>query len=166
MIYWCEKCNEPVFDNKLHELMCNGKLKKLSEGSICNPVFVQERKLLSKIVKEDLTDKKVWYLGASRYFYNGEIQRIPYIEWYKKKEHLKYAEELRTNIEIERDYSPYMGVVMANEAYIKDINNGAIYTNGERIQDVNHEITSEDKIEDEFTIVRRGKKKYTMVKYS
>ncbi|WP_301420612.1 tyrosine--tRNA ligase [Mammaliicoccus lentus] len=48
----------------------------------------------------------------------------------------------------------------------EDINNGAIYLNGERIQDVNHEITSEDKIEDEFTIVRRGKKKYTMVKYS
>ncbi|MCY1029308.1 tyrosine--tRNA ligase, partial [Mammaliicoccus sciuri] len=42
---------------------------------------------------------------------------------------------------------------------------GAIYLNGERIQDVNHEISSEDKIDDEFTIVRRGKKKYTMVKY-
>lgn len=31
MIYWCEKCNEPVFDKKLHELTCKGKLKKLSE---------------------------------------------------------------------------------------------------------------------------------------
>lgn len=58
MIYWCEKCSEPVFDKKLHELTCKGKLKKLSEGSICNPVFVQERKLLSKIVGEDLTDKR------------------------------------------------------------------------------------------------------------
>lgn len=34
------------------------KIEKLSEGSICNPVFIQERKLLSKIVGEDLTDKK------------------------------------------------------------------------------------------------------------
>ena len=90
MIYWCEKCSEPVFDKKLHELTCKGKLKKLSEGSICNPVFVQERKLLSKIVGEDLTDKKVWYFGSSRYLYDGEIQRIPYIEWYKNKSHLKF----------------------------------------------------------------------------
>lgn len=58
------------------------------------------------------------------------------------------------------------GVSPSKRQAREDINNGAIYLNGERIQDVNHEITSEDKIEDEFTIVRRGKKKYTMVKYS
>ena len=58
------------------------------------------------------------------------------------------------------------GVSPSKRQAREDINNGAIYLNGERIQDVNHEITTEDKIEDEFTIVRRGKKKYTMVKYS
>ena len=121
MIYWCNKCEEPVFDKKLHELSCNGKMRKLSEGSICNPVFIQERKLLSKIMGMDLTDKKIWYFGSSRYLFDGEVQRIPYLEWYKQKEHLKYAEELRENIEVERDYSAYMGVVRANEAYIKGL---------------------------------------------
>ncbi|ATY57279.1 tyrosine--tRNA ligase [Staphylococcus argenteus] len=47
----------------------------------------------------------------------------------------------------------------------EDVNNGAIYINGERQQDVNYDLTSEDKIEDEFTIIRRGKKKYFMVNY-
>lgn len=47
----------------------------------------------------------------------------------------------------------------------EDVNNGAIYINGERQQDVNYALTDEDKIEGAFTIIRRGKKKYFMVNY-
>lgn len=111
MIYWCDKCKEPVFDKELHKLSCNGNLKKLSEGSICNPVFLQERKLLSKIMGESLIDKRIWYFGSSRYLFDGKVQRIPYVDWYKNKEHLKCADELRNDIEVERDYSEYFGVV-------------------------------------------------------
>lgn len=48
----------------------------------------------------------------------------------------------------------------------EDVNNGAIYINGERQQDVNYALAPEDKIDGEFTIIRRGKKKYFMVKYN
>ena len=47
----------------------------------------------------------------------------------------------------------------------EDVNNGAIYINGERQQDVNYALEPEDKIDGEFTIIRRGKKKYFMVNY-
>lgn len=47
----------------------------------------------------------------------------------------------------------------------EDVNNGAIYINGERQQDVNYALVLEDKIDGEFTIIRRGKKKYFMVNY-
>ncbi|HDK4457897.1 TPA: tyrosine--tRNA ligase [Staphylococcus aureus] len=47
----------------------------------------------------------------------------------------------------------------------EDVNNGAIYINGERQQDVNYALAPEDKIDSEFTIIRRGKKKYFMVNY-
>ncbi|HDZ6401993.1 TPA: tyrosine--tRNA ligase [Staphylococcus aureus] len=47
----------------------------------------------------------------------------------------------------------------------EDVNNGAIYINGERQQDVNYALAREDKIDGEFTIIRRGKKKYFMVNY-
>jgi len=47
----------------------------------------------------------------------------------------------------------------------EDIGNGAIYINGERNQDVNHVITKDDRIEDKFTIIRRGKKKYFLVRF-
>lgn len=45
----------------------------------------------------------------------------------------------------------------------EDITNGAIYINGERQQDVNHIVRAGDRIEDEVTIIRRGKKKYQLI---
>ncbi|MBM7606162.1 tyrosyl-tRNA synthetase [Metabacillus crassostreae] len=47
----------------------------------------------------------------------------------------------------------------------EDITNGAIYINGERIQDLEKIISSDDKIDGKFTVIRRGKKKYFLIKY-
>lgn len=47
----------------------------------------------------------------------------------------------------------------------EDIKNGAIYINGERNQDIQHMVTSEDYIEDTFTIIRRGKRRYFLIRY-
>lgn len=47
----------------------------------------------------------------------------------------------------------------------EDVNNGAIYINGQRKQDVNYALAPKDKIDGEFTIIRRGRKKYFMVNY-
>ncbi len=132
MIYWCKKCNEPIFDKDLHRCSCDGKVKKISEGSIFNPVFAQERKLLGKIMGVDFTNTKMWYMGFSKYFYDGEIHRIPYIDWYKEKKHLVAADELRNDIIIERDYTPYRGMVDANIAYIR----GLIYEAEKYICDI------------------------------
>ncbi|WP_077327544.1 tyrosine--tRNA ligase [Virgibacillus siamensis] len=47
----------------------------------------------------------------------------------------------------------------------EDINNGAIYINGTREQDMKYVVTSDDRIDDKFTIIRRGKKKYFLIRY-
>ncbi len=47
----------------------------------------------------------------------------------------------------------------------EDITNGAIYINGERVTDLSHTMTEADKLEGQFTVIRRGKKKYTLIKY-
>ncbi len=121
MIFWCDKCQEPIFDKKLHKRSCEGTIKKISDGTICNPVFLQERKLLSCICGEDLSNKKIWYFGASKYYYDGQLKKIPYRDWYKGKKHLLFAEELRENITIERDYSAYRRVVEANLPYVENL---------------------------------------------
>jgi tyrosyl-tRNA synthetase len=47
----------------------------------------------------------------------------------------------------------------------EDVSNGAISLNGERVTDTAYVLSDADKIEGQFTIVRRGKKKYFMIKY-
>ncbi|MGM0853540.1 MAG: tyrosine--tRNA ligase [Bacillota bacterium] len=47
----------------------------------------------------------------------------------------------------------------------EDVGNGAIYINGERVTDLQHEIHENDMIEGQFTIIRRGKKKYFRIQY-
>ncbi|MFC3418423.1 tyrosine--tRNA ligase [Salinicoccus hispanicus] len=58
------------------------------------------------------------------------------------------------------------GISSSRRQAREDIKNGAIYINGERQQDVDYEIGESDKLDGEFTIIRRGKKKYHVVKYS
>jgi tyrosyl-tRNA synthetase len=57
------------------------------------------------------------------------------------------------------------GIVPSKRQAREDISNGAVYVNGVRLQDISKIITSEDRIEGQFTIIRRGKKKYTLIKY-
>ncbi|MCC4721503.1 tyrosine--tRNA ligase [Salinicoccus sp. RF5] len=58
------------------------------------------------------------------------------------------------------------GISSSRRQAREDIKNGAIYLNGERQQDVDYEIHEDDKLDGAFTVIRRGKKKYHMVKYS
>lgn len=47
----------------------------------------------------------------------------------------------------------------------EDVKNGAISINGDKVTDLDYIVGGKDRLDDEFTIIRRGKKKYHMVKY-
>ncbi|PLR83880.1 tyrosine--tRNA ligase [Bacillus sp. V33-4] len=47
----------------------------------------------------------------------------------------------------------------------EDVGNGAVSVNGERVTDTDKILTKADRIEEQFTIIRRGKKKYFLIKY-
>jgi len=57
------------------------------------------------------------------------------------------------------------GVTPSKRQAREDIQNGAIYINGERQTDVNYVTTKKDRIEGYYLLVRRGKKKYTLIQY-
>lgn len=63
------------------------------------------------------------------------------------------------------DFIVESGVTTSKRQGREDVTNGAISINGERIKDTAYVITAEDRLEDQFTIVRRGRKKYTMVQF-
>ncbi|MFS0780540.1 tyrosine--tRNA ligase [Bacillus sp. 1P06AnD] len=47
----------------------------------------------------------------------------------------------------------------------EDITNGAISVNGEKVTDVQYTVSEQDRMDGQFTIIRRGKKKYTLIQY-
>ncbi|OZI12788.1 tyrosine--tRNA ligase [Bacillaceae bacterium SAS-127] len=47
----------------------------------------------------------------------------------------------------------------------EDIQNGAVSINGEKVTDTSYILSEADKMEGKFTIIRRGKKKYFLIKY-
>ena len=47
----------------------------------------------------------------------------------------------------------------------EDVTSGAVSVNGERITELDYTLTDKDKIEGQFTVIRRGKKKYFLIKY-
>lgn len=57
------------------------------------------------------------------------------------------------------------GIVPSKRQAREDIQNGAIYINGVRQTDLHHIISDSERIEGQFTIIRRGKKKYTLIEY-
>ncbi|RZI49768.1 tyrosine--tRNA ligase [Lactococcus kimchii] len=57
------------------------------------------------------------------------------------------------------------GIVNSKRQAREDITNGAIYINGERVQDLEYALSDTDKIEGQLTVIRRGKKKNFILTY-
>ncbi|WP_428911302.1 tyrosine--tRNA ligase [Niallia sp. Krafla_26] len=57
------------------------------------------------------------------------------------------------------------GIVSSKRQAREDVTNGAISINGERITETDYVIAEKDRIEGQFTVIRRGKKKYFLIKY-
>lgn len=58
------------------------------------------------------------------------------------------------------------GISSSKRQAREDVTNGAILVNGEKITDLDYVVDSKDRLEDAFAIIRRGKKKYHMVKFN
>ncbi|QCR33276.1 tyrosine--tRNA ligase [Lysinibacillus sp. SGAir0095] len=58
------------------------------------------------------------------------------------------------------------GISSSKRQAREDVTNGAISINGEKVTDLDYVVDAKDRLEDAFAIIRRGKKKYHMVKFS
>lgn len=57
------------------------------------------------------------------------------------------------------------GIVQSKRQAREDVTNGAISVNGVRVSEVEYTLNENDRIDGEFTVIRRGKKKYFLIKY-
>ncbi|MDO6656184.1 MULTISPECIES: tyrosine--tRNA ligase [Bacillaceae] len=57
------------------------------------------------------------------------------------------------------------GISSSKRQAREDVKNGAVYINGERCQEMDKVISESDQIENQYVIIRRGKKKYYLLTY-
>ncbi|GAA2908354.1 tyrosine--tRNA ligase [Enterococcus pseudoavium] len=57
------------------------------------------------------------------------------------------------------------GIEKSKRQAREDITNGAIYINGDRVQDLTYTLSDQDKLAEQYIVVRRGKKKYFVLQF-
>ncbi|AME08917.1 MULTISPECIES: tyrosine--tRNA ligase [Gemella] len=63
------------------------------------------------------------------------------------------------------DFLVDSSIVSSKRQAREDVNNGAIYINGDKITDLDYTVSKKDHLEGNYTIIRRGKKNYLLVEY-
>ncbi|MDT2673077.1 tyrosine--tRNA ligase [Enterococcus dongliensis] len=57
------------------------------------------------------------------------------------------------------------GIEKSKRQARENITNGAIYVNGDRVQEVAYTLSDQDKLADKYIVIRRGKKKYFVLQF-
>ena len=103
-------------------------------------------------------------LNITKALFSGNIKELTHDE-------LKAAVKGMPKSELEKkeynivDFLVESNLVQSKRQAREDVNNGAIYVNGDRITDLEYVVEAKDRLEDNFTVLRRGKKKYLLVEY-
>lgn len=104
-------------------------------------------------------------LRITEALFHGEIQQL------NAKEIMQGFEDVPTYTVTAEDSLQLVDVLVnagiepSKRQAREDLQNGAIYLNGSRVQTVDFVLSDADKLDQTFTVIRRGKKKYFLLKY-
>ena len=95
-VYYCHKCNTPLFDAVCP--VCGSNCKKV--GTDLRPVFAEERLLIEVLIDKPFcyAGRSVWCVGANNYLIDGEKTRLNFVEL-RKKNSLTVIEKIKKCID-------------------------------------------------------------------
>ena len=97
--------------------------------------------------------------------FNGEIQNLTAAEIKQGfKDVPSYEHTTGEEIGIV-DLLIAAGIVSSKRQAREDVTNGAVSINGQRVTETDYVVSEKNRIEGQFTVIRRGKKKYFLIKY-
>jgi tyrosyl-tRNA synthetase len=97
--------------------------------------------------------------------FNGEIQNLTAAEIKQGfKDVPSYEHTTGEEIGIV-DLLIAAGIVSSKRQAREDVTNGAVSINGQRVTETDYVVSEKSRIEGQFTVIRRGKKKYFLIKY-
>lgn len=103
-------------------------------------------------------------IRISKALFSGDLKALTVSEMRDAFKDVPTAELAKADHNIV-DFIVEAGVSPSKRQAREDVTNGAISINGEKVQDTAYVVSVADRLDDAFTIVRRGKKNYKMVKY-
>lgn len=166
--FWLNQSDDEVIKLiKYFTFLERAEIEALENSVKTKPHLREAQKTLAEIVTEFIHGKDALEeaKGITEALFKGDIKTLTVEQIqdaFKDVPSHDYegAEMQLVNILVEG------GISASRRQAREDITNGAIYINGEREQDVNYVISTKDMLDDKFTVFRRGKKKYFVVKFN
>lgn len=143
------------------------EISQLEEEVKTNPGQREAQKALAKEVTCLVHGKEAWEqaVNISQALFSGDIQSLTVNEMKQAfKDVPSYQLESSADISLV-DLLVKSKISSSKRQAREDITNGAIYINGERSTDLERVMTKADSIENEFIVIRRGRRNYFIIKY-
>ena len=158
--------NDTISAIKKFTFLEKEEIEKLEESLAKEPHLRLAQKALAeelvKIVHGEAALESA--LNITKALFSGDIKELTLDELKVAVKGMPKAQLPKDDINIV-DFLVESGVVTSKRQAREDINNGAISINGDKVTDLAFTVDSSLRLEDSFTVVRRGKKNYKLVEY-
>ena len=158
--------NDTISAIKKFTFLEKEEIEKLEESLTKEPHLRLAQKALAeelvKIVHGEAALESA--LNITKALVSGNIKELTLDELKVAVKGMPKAQLPKEDINIV-DFLVESGVVTSKRQAREDVNNGAISINGDKVTDLAFTVDSSSRLEDSFTVVRRGKKNYKLVEY-
>ena len=166
--FWINTADADVIKYlKFFTFLSKEEIEGLEESVKNEPHLRKAQKALAEemtrlIHGQDSLDQAIKITEA---LFNGEIQNLTATEIKQGfKDVPSYEHTSGEEIGIV-DLLIAAGIVSSKRQAREDVTNGAVSINGQRVTETDYVVSEKDRIEGQFTVIRRGKKKYFLIKY-
>lgn len=158
--------NDTISAIKKFTFLEKEEIEKLEESLAKEPHLRLAQKALAeelvKIVHGEAALESA--LNITKALFSGNIKELTLDELKEAVKGMPKAQLPKDDINIV-DFLVESGVVTSKRQAREDVNNGAVSINGDKVTDLAFTVDSSSRLEDSFTVVRRGKKNYKLVEY-
>lgn len=158
--------NDTISAIKKFTFLEKEEIEKLEESLAKEPHLRLAQKALAeelvKIVHGEAALESA--LNITKALFSGNIKELTLDELKVAVKGMPKAQLPKDDINIV-DFLVESSVVTSKRQAREDVNNGAISINGDKVTDLAFTIDNSSRLEDSFTVVRRGKKNYKLVEY-
>ena len=158
--------NDTISAIKKFTFLEKEEIEKLEESLAKEPHLRLAQKALAeelvKIVHGEAALESA--LNITKALFSGNIKELTLDELKVAVKGMPKAQLPKDDINIV-DFLVESGVVTSKRQAREDVNHGAISITGDKVTDLAFTVDSSSRLEDSFTVVRRGKKNYKLVEY-